>query len=275
MMRLTTIEQENIINEYLNGLSTVKLGNRYNVNPSTIRDVLIKNGIKLRSNKLNSRKYYVNENVFNIIETEEQAYWLGFLYADGYVMSSDNSKKICIALSEKDKGHLNKFIQFMGSNYPIKTYKQTNGYKIGSNYCRVCIISEKIYDDLLRYGVLEHKTHNLKYPDYLPNYLQWHFLRGYCDGDGCITPNGNSYAVKIMCIESFAKSIISFLSENIDDFYYSYKPRKENCMTKSLNLFGKSAYQFIDKAYRNNNISLDRKNALAIKSLEYFSRLYQ
>lgn len=30
-------------------------------------------------------QYTYNKNAFNIIETEEDAYWLGFILADGYV----------------------------------------------------------------------------------------------------------------------------------------------------------------------------------------------
>lgn len=268
------IDENIVIDEYLNGSSTVKLGDKYGVRPSTIRNILIRNNIKLRSNKVNSRKYQVNENAFENIETEEQAYWLGFLYADGFV-TNHNSKKIGITLAERDKGHLCKFNSYLNSNYPIKTYVQTAGYAVGKNYCRLMITSEKMYDDLVKYGVVEHKTYALEYPDFLPDNLQWHFLRGYCDGDGCITHNGNSYAVKIMCVESFAAKLIKFLEQSIEGFYCSYKARKTDCETKSLNLFGKSAYQFINNTYSNNSISLDRKNAIAISSLEYFSRLYQ
>lgn len=56
-------------------------------------------------------KYTFNENIFSIIDNEEKAYWLGFLYADGYL--TDQGLFGC-ALQEKDKAHLNKFLTFLG-----------------------------------------------------------------------------------------------------------------------------------------------------------------
>ena len=66
-----------------------------------------------------------------------------------------------------------------------------------------------------------------------------------------------------------------FLKENIIDFKYRIESRKENSLTISINMYGKSAYQTIYKMYNGNSISLNRKNEIANKSLEYFGRLYQ
>lgn len=77
---------------YNSGLSTVKIGKMFGKHYSTVRNILINNGVKLRSNKINSRKYTINENYFKNIDTEEKAYWLGFIYADGYI-SNVGSKK--------------------------------------------------------------------------------------------------------------------------------------------------------------------------------------
>ena len=52
------------------------------------------------------RKYKINEKFFSTIDTQEKAYVLGLLYADGYV----NKLHTCItlALSEKDADILKK-----------------------------------------------------------------------------------------------------------------------------------------------------------------------
>ena len=57
-------------------------------------------------NHHNSLKF--NNTVFDSIDTEEKAYWLGFLYADGNVNSKSNI--VSISLKRADREHLVKFI---------------------------------------------------------------------------------------------------------------------------------------------------------------------
>lgn len=55
-----------------------------------------------------------NRHVFDTIDTNEKAYWLGFIIADGYL--NDNKNMLRIKLSDKDKRHLEKFIKFLDGN---------------------------------------------------------------------------------------------------------------------------------------------------------------
>ncbi len=91
-----------------------------NKNPGTIRDILVKNGVEMRSNKQNSRKYSVNDDYFSIIDTEEKAYWLGFIFADGYI-SNKNGKRVGITLKSSDRDHIIKFAKAISATYPVNT----------------------------------------------------------------------------------------------------------------------------------------------------------
>lgn len=53
------------------------------------------------------------KNIFETIDTEEKAYWLGFLYADGYVSKYN---QIEVALSLEDEEHLHKLKRFVNTN---------------------------------------------------------------------------------------------------------------------------------------------------------------
>lgn len=54
-------------------------------------------------------KYSLNENFFQEINTEEKAYWLGFLMADGCILDQpQRSKRLTVALKEKDINILHK-----------------------------------------------------------------------------------------------------------------------------------------------------------------------
>ena len=68
--------------------------------------------------------YTINEDYFDIIDTEEKAYLLGFLYADGNHFTKKN--RITIGLQEKDKHILEKFNELIGSNRPLFLRKKEN-----------------------------------------------------------------------------------------------------------------------------------------------------
>ena len=262
-----------IIDEYLSGSSTVVLSKKYGIHYSSIRKFLINNGVQLRSNKENSRVYNVDHNIFSVIDTEEKAYWLGFLSADGYV-SSVCGKRVGLSIAIKDYDHIVKFNEFINSTYTIHTYVSTSGYS-NSEYCRVIISSDAMYDDLVRHGVVEHKSEIFEYPYNLSFDLQRHFLRGYNDGDGCITKNGNAYSLKIMGTDNFLDGFVSFLKKN-DAYEHSRKEeRRKGDVVKSLIMNGKTAFNAIKLMYSDSNISLDRKYDKASEALCYFSRLYE
>lgn len=59
-----------------------------------------------------SRKHFFNESYFEVIDTEDKAYWLGFLYADGniYYHKDKNGDrkggKVELSLKSDDFNHL-------------------------------------------------------------------------------------------------------------------------------------------------------------------------
>ena len=65
-------------------------------------------------------KYNFSESIFQTIDSPEKAYWLGFLYADGY-----NSYKgiVSLCLNEEDVDHLEKFKKILNAK-DIKLQKK-------------------------------------------------------------------------------------------------------------------------------------------------------
>lgn len=134
------------------------------------------------------RKYTVDHNFFNTIDTEEKAYILGFLYADG-CNTYDKSKCkyiISIAQLEQDIDILNKILFSLHSNYKLYKIVQSENNKI--KY-KVEIASKRMSLDLIKVGCSPRKTFTITFPDenlYFKKNLYPHFIRGYFDGDGCI-----------------------------------------------------------------------------------------
>lgn len=179
------------------GISLTKIkGNR-----NTISKILKENNIEI-PNK-NNKLYNYNDTIFEIIDTEEKAYWLGFLYADGNVtkrlIKKENRKdkfsyQLELSLAEVDKDHLIKFGRFMFQDFNEEKNLKKKIIKLKEKEYiayKITINSKKIVEDLIKLGCVPKKSLILTYPteEQIPFKLQHHFIRGYFDGDGCVSFN--------------------------------------------------------------------------------------
>lgn len=213
---LTLEQEEYILNNYKN-FTTKELSEKLGC---TIRDINI--FLDYKNLIFNSKKYNLDENYFEVINTPNKAYWLGFLYADGCVLVREkNNKKsyiLEISLNEDDITHLEKFKMCLKSNSPIKYKTIKEKYKS----CRLAICNKKICEDLIKLGCTPRKSLTLTFPseEQVPKELIPHFIRGYLDGDGCVFNNGKEKRIGFVG----TKNIL----ENIQDIMY-----KEFGLTKT------------------------------------------
>lgn len=121
-----------------------------------------------------TRKYHFNENYFNELKTHEQAYILGFIYADGY------NRGDCLELDQIGEriDILEKINKALNSEYPIRSYSP-NLYRLTFNSVQLC-------SDLTKLGAVKNKSLVLKFPNFIPDELMSSFILGYFDGDGCV-----------------------------------------------------------------------------------------
>lgn len=229
-----------------------------------------KSGIQQRAFKLNIKKLTYNENYFEVIDSSEKAYWLGFIYADGYVTSQN---RWGIELSIQDYNHLEKLIIALDSNIQIKIRKRTNFIK-ETEMCSFQINNKKMFDDLLSKGVLRNKTYILKFPDehIVDKRFYNDFIRGFYDGDGSFTIipfnsyyKNNTYnniqiEISLVCknkvfIEKLQEIILkdTFINARInyvkrDDLYSLRISNKKDCLTFINYLYGDSSL-FLERKY--------------------------
>lgn len=128
-----------------------------------------------------NRKYTVNAQFFDKIDNEEKAYWLGFLWADGGLTKSATRcagpNRLRLAQHKRDLCHIKAFAQALQTNYPIR--------KAPKDIMQIDINSRPICKALINlgYGSKDERT-NIPA---IPNALIPHFIRGYFDGDGCLS----------------------------------------------------------------------------------------
>lgn len=127
-------------------------------------------------------KKSIDSQYFHDIDCEEKAYWLGFLFADGYI---DHTNGIELSLKKHDKKHLSKFKQALHSQHTISLKTIILNDKEHYAY-RLCFKDTQIANDLKSLGCINKKSKIVQMPDLNSLELYRHFLRGYCDGDGSI-----------------------------------------------------------------------------------------
>ena len=176
---------EQIIKEYIEtGCSIQFLKRKYGIPPMKISNAIKAAGYDV-INKQNQIKF--DEHVFDSIDTEEKAYWLGFIWADGCIASRDYNFEM--ALAEKDKEHLEKFNLFVKHKRSItKKICKINGKECIAY--RSSFNSKHFWNTLNNYGCTPKKSLTLKFPKleiFKEPQFVYDFIRGYFDGDGCIT----------------------------------------------------------------------------------------
>ena len=250
-----------IINLYINkNMPCSKIANEINSSLSGIYDALKRWGIKTRSLSDSHKVYYLNENYFEKIDTEEKAYWLGFIYADGYITGD----KLGISLAKCDKEHLEKFLKCIKSDYKIKEYKSKSIYG-ECEYCRVLLNSTKLVEDLREKGVLNNKSLKLTFPnnEIIDTSLYNHFIRGYFDGDGSLVLSKNSINFKICGTKEFLEGLIDVFNTVIYEYNYQKKLFKRHMDDKNnyyISYGGRvKTLKVIDYLYNDCNIYLNRK----------------
>lgn len=197
-----------------------------------------------------TKKYQFNRNRFNVVETEEDAYWLGFFFADGFV--KDKKGTFGLHLAIKDLQHLEKFKKFMSSNQPII---------IKDNFCRLEIADKDYLNVLHMYGLVQGKSKSIGFPEILIQYVN-HFIRGIFDGDGWITYNKTQLTFGIIGNESIVADIqIKLIEECSLPFnkLLQDKRHKGNWVRSVVYGGNKHCQRIFDYLYKDASIFLERK----------------
>lgn len=244
--------------KYLKGGHSLKeCSDKYNINYTTLRSNLIRLGLRKpsRVGKINKEVSF-NENYFDNIDTHNKAYFLGLLMSDGYICRTAYSCAVGIALQMSDIYILEKLKEEVNGTAKITKYK---------NSCKFVMNGSKhMFDTLKKYGFDENKSHtDYAVPDIPEEYLN-SFIRGYFDGDGCITIKSTGYSVTSICCNSltFLESLKAVLTDTFsipDIRVVCEQGKRKNPLYVLYITTKKNQKMFRDLIYQNDEIKLIRK----------------
>lgn len=199
---------------YNEGYSAAAICKYLPYTPHTIINHLRDAGVTIRSKA--GIKTPLNDSYFETIDSEEKAYFLGFLMADGCVTERRNSQPaISLQLHSDDEYILHKLKEVTESGVNITHQKSRN-------HSSWRVHSIKMATDLAKYGIIPRKTgHEFLPIDEIPDNLIRHFIRGFFDGDGWFTvtkshgiPNGRIFLGFVSNINMLT-SIKEYLNKKI------------------------------------------------------------
>jgi hypothetical protein len=178
----TDAEEEQIGRIYLAGHSARAIARAYGkAHHISVVAALGRQGIKQRSPAERNRLYSLNPHVFDTIDNEHAAYWLGFLYADGCV----HKRSLQLSIKRSDVEQLIKLKAFLESEAPIKNTLAKDGTSNKKHQQAFFLITDRHLTDRLRkLGVTIGRPDYRPMIDGVPCSLYNHLIRGYFDGDG-------------------------------------------------------------------------------------------
>lgn len=147
-----------------------------------------------------------NLGFFDVIDSEEKAYWLGFLAADGHV--SKNGKYVSLQLARKDESQVQRLASLF--DRPVARRAVFDDRTKKTYLCsRVILHSVQINR---RLGSLYEGAGPL---GTLPFDLQRHFLRGVFDGDGYVGRVKGSWRFTLCGGERFLSDVQQLLRDQL------------------------------------------------------------
>lgn len=210
------------------------------------------------------RKYTLNENYFDKIDSPDKSYFLGYLMADGY--NSEIRGVIEVSCAVKDREFLGRLNCLIRSSKPLRFVQ----CKEDTSY-RMSLCSRWLSNKLANLGCVQAKTFKVVFPNYLNEEMIPHFLRGYFDGDGCISYSfakrdnffGNSFlsVITITSTEEFCLYIKNYIKGklNINSSILCRHPGNKN-NNRTLQISGNNqVIKFAEWIYADTTLFLGRK----------------
>lgn len=254
--------KENIINDYVNNfISTTELSKKYNLNRVTIQRYLKSANIELRKKtpKTNVNHFYFSE------YTENSCYWAGFILADGYIRTNKRFT-LEITLQNQDVNHLYQFKKEINFDGRIILKELHSGIHISSS---------QIVGDLGKnFSIYNKKSLTCSIDENIPVEYLKDYIRGYFDGDGCITYTTTD-TISFTGTEKTLDTIRKYFHDHV-----GIKLRRRSKEMPNITVVGnicvifysgKTAYKCLDHMYNKSTHYLDRKYNKYLALIEKYS----
>lgn len=202
-------------------------------------------------NRRSQDKYYINHKKMNGW-SQEIAYILGFILADGYIIyktEARNQTSLQIELAEYDIDILHKIKSYLEFEGPVSTSNR--------NTVKLNISNMMIIESIINKGYpIHNKTFETKWIEDIPNKYINHFIRGIFDGDGSVYEKNGNPTFQFLGTENLLEGIRKNLPYPPPNIHWRGKNGGANVYV--MQYYNKK--NFFQWLYKDATIFLDRKH---------------
>jgi hypothetical protein len=196
--------------------------------------------------------------------TAQMAYVFGYWLADGNMALERYNYSITFV--SKDEDHLHKIRKALNS-----THRVSDNYD-GTH--RLCITCKQLWTNLYALGGRPAKSLTIEWPNNIPIRAVRDFIRGYVDGDGCLTIRHVRKTGQLTPVITIAgtKQFLQSLSDTIFDLtgIQSQRVRRlSGCRISEVRYAGIKAQCLAHWLYSSAGLYLDRKRAIYYEFMKW------
>ena len=168
--------------------------------------------------------YKANFNYFDKIDSPDKAYWLGFIWADGYIAKRTRTQNshtrieynLKLAIKEGDASHIQKFLDCIDSNYPVHLYRSTGFNRENWMEARAFITNLHMCSLLYEgYGIIPGRYDISLILRILPKEYEKYFILGVFDVDGSFVAYQGHYGDKMNVAFGGSESLLRFIENHL------------------------------------------------------------
>lgn len=230
--------------------------------------------VRTKMSQLGYRKNRTfNNRYFQFIDTPLKAYFLGFIFADGWICANENTRnyEFGMELQSEDKYILDALNSELGGMHKIFHTDACRTIILGHEVNRgdsdtLRVYSKPLVIDLISNGIETNKTQKDTIP-HVSDELFFDFLRGYVDGDGCYWSTVQRPNCVYLHITCASRKVLEYLQDRLTQFgiktqIYTEDDRKHRLMCTNYD----DMKNLVNKMYPNKDVfCLERKIKLIEK----------
>lgn len=277
---MTKFQKE--VSELINsGFAVSEISKKLNRPMNSVSSVIKALNLKVKKN-LNENK--INYSYFDNIDSDDKAYFLGFIIADGSISSSKRSNgRFSINIQEEDSyilESLKSYIESPNKIYIKPSKSNSNGVKFRKPQALFRWTSKPMKEVLeTKYNIKSNKTYNFdfRFPfELIPEQFYGSLIRGFIDGDGNFESHKGTFNPSIIGTSKiWLTQIGDIINLNTGLVYKIYSKKGKTCTYYTLRWSAenkdkpnkiKKLYDFL---YNDAIIFMKRKHEKIESYLEY------